>query len=232
MRADGRHRDKRPAHRRRRIAILGRLLDHLPVSCRDTTLTPREENPNRSLNHRLKNPPPEPPGPFIENDEDYDGDRMLEGWHADPFPRTRKVTIFVDTRDRLLATVSHHVIHYVPDSVGAETQDQFEAGPGSEGKPGLLELALCTMVYFLPSGFDGDGRVMLRTPRPNSEPMPISRPAWDLHVEFAEEVLIHIDPKNTDLEPDWVYAWIAGRRPDLTDLVFAEPTPDPFEGLF
>lgn len=212
--------------------ILEKLLGRLPTIRETPLLNPPPEDQDRPLNSRLTKEPPEPPRVAFYNDENYDGDQMIEAFHSDPFPRTAPATIFIDTEGRLLSTVAHDMIHYVQDSIGKDKQDQFEAGPGAEG-PGLYELALCVMVHFLPAGFDdSEERVMLRTPRPKSEPVGISRPAWDLHVEFAEEVLVEIRPEQTDLEPTWMYEWIEERRPDLADLVYAEPTPDPFEGLF
>lgn len=234
MRTDGRDKEHRGNARNepRKERILDKLLGRVPTMGKIQLLNLPPKDHGGSPNSRLNKEPPEPPRIAFHDDENYDGDQMIEAFHSDPFPRTAPATIFIDTEGKLLATVAHDMIHYIPDSIAKEKHDQFEAGPGAGG-PGLYELALCVMVHFLPAGFDGsEERVMLRTPRPKSEPVGISRPAWDLHVEFAEEALVEIRPEHTDLEAAWMYDWISERRPDLQDIVYADPTPDPFEGLF
>ena len=88
------------------------------------------------------------------------------------------------------------------------------------------------MVYYLPAGFDGEPSFIMGTGRPKPEPIPVSRAAWELHRDFAKEVLLHVDPANTTIPATRIYEWVYEKRPDLGILLFVEPTQDPLDGLF
>lgn len=179
---------------------------------------------------RIRNIPPDPPE--LELTPDDLGADMMQALLGDPFPRQDDLEIFIDEDEFVRATVAHHAKHYVPDAIKASDSEQYRAGPGAAGHPGLYELALSIMVCYLPAGFDGEGSLIMGTGRPRPEPIPVSRTAWELHRDFAEDILVHIDPANTTIPASNIYQWVYEKRPDLGDILFAEPTPDPLGELF
>lgn len=158
---------------------------------------------------------------------------MMEALLLHPFPRGDDLHIFTDSETGYIrATVPHHAIHHVPDQIGSPSgtvpDEQYRAGPGSEGSSGLYELALSVMAYYLPSGFEDEEPVILRTRRPRSDPMPVSRSAWDLHKAYADEVLSKIDPEHTTIQAGEIYAWVSNKKPSTAPLVSGPPGDDPF----
>ena len=175
--------------------------------------------------NRPRNHPPHEPDPLTGE--------MMEALLFYPFPRGSDLEIYTDEQGFVRASVPYHAVHYVPDSLGPINNEQYRAGPGSEGHPGLYELGLSVMAYYLPSGFEDEEPVILRTKMPRSDPMPVSRSAWELHRDYAEEVLLHIDPEYTTLPVLEIYDWVARKRPQIADLVLGPPGEDPFlDGLF
>ena len=174
--------------------------------------------------------PPDPPD-YGHDPEDLTGD-MMAAFLIGGFPRSGELDIFTDEENLLRATVPHHATYYVPDSVGADSSEQYRAGPGSEGHPGLHELALSVMAYYLPAGFEDDPPIVLRTRRPRPGPVKVSRTSWDLHIAFAEEVLPRVDPDEAAVPARELYEWVVSKRPDLEYLLHEDPTSDPFDGLF
>ena len=174
--------------------------------------------------------PPDPPD-YGHDPEDLTGD-MMAAFLIGGFPRSEALDIFTDEDDQVRATVPHHANYYVPDPVGSDSSEQYRAGPGSEGHPGLHELALSVMTYYLPSGFEQTPPVILRTRRPRPGPVKVSRTAWDLHITFAGEVLTRIDPDETTIPAGEIYGWVVSKRPDLEYLLYEQSAPDLFDGLF
>ena len=191
------------------------------------TSFPDAGRPDKS---RIRDMPPDPPE--LELNPDDLGAEMMQALLGDPFPRQDDLEIFVDEDGFVRATVAHHAKHYVPDAIRALDSEQYQAGPGATGHPGLYELALSVMVYYLPAGFDDEPSFIMGTGRPKPEPIPVSRAAWELHRDFAEDILLHVDPDNTTIPATHIYEWVYEKRPDLGVLLFVEPTQDPLDGLF
>ena len=179
----------------------------------------------------MSGPTPGDPPDYHHDPDDLTGD-MMAAFLIGGFPRSEELDIFTDEEDLLRATVPHHATYYVPDSVGPDSSEQYRAGPGSEGHPGLHELALSVMAYYLPAGFEETPPVIMRTRRPRPGPVKVSRTAWELHLAFAGEVLARIDPEETTIPAGELYEWVVSKRPDLEYLLYEEPTSDPFDGLF
>ena len=178
--------------------------------------------------------PPQPPPPFVPKDPYSMVDDVLAVVVADPFPRTQDLSIQIAENGLAYANVPKQFVHYLPETLGGPDYLHYRAGPGTEGHPGRYELALAIMAHYLPAWFDGyhNDDVILRTRRPAADPVRLSRPAWDLHAVFAEQVLQRVGPEGVRVPAGDIYRWVLRRRPELEELLLAEPTPDPFDGLF
>lgn len=196
---------------------------------RQEKMTPFHDgrHPDKS---RIRYIPPDPPE--LELSPHDLGADMMQALLGHPFPRQDDLEIFTDVDGLIRATVPHHAKHYVPDAIKASDSEQYQAGPGAAGHLGIYELALSIMVCYLPAGFDGERALIMGTGRPGPEPIPVSRTAWELHRDFAEDIIIYVDPANSTIPASNIYQWVYEKRPDLGDLLFAEPTPDPLDGLF
>lgn len=176
---------------------------------------------------RIREIPPDPPELVISSDNI--GPAIMQTLLADPFPRQHDLEIFIDEDGFLQATVPHHAKYYVPDAIGPSACRQYQAGPGAAGHPGLYELSLSVMFCYLPAGFDNRQPLIMDTGRPRPQPVPVSRAAWELHRDFAEDILLQVEPARTKISPQVIYEWICEKRPDLQDLIFTEPTSDPLD---
>lgn len=179
-----------------------------------------------------ENDPPDQPPPFVPKhfrDTYIDFDLAML---ARPFPRTEDLSLGTDEETgQIVANVPHLAFHYVPDALVVEAE-QYAYGPQAAGSPGLYELGLSVMAHFMPVGSDGLEAVDLRTARPNPNTMPISGTAWDLHREFAEEILLDLPQEDVYVPATLVYAWILAKFPELEQILTAEPTRCPFDEAF
>lgn len=173
----------------------------------------------KTLPDTMENPGPYPPDTTLSTTETVAGE-MLAAILAQPFPRTNGLHIFTDQAACVRATVPHHPNHYAPDAIAGGYQSQYRAGSAAAGSPGLYELALCTLAFYLPSGFNAtEGAVLLHTAGPKRDPVEISYPAWELHPLFAEEVLLGVDPLDTLIPAEDIYHWISSKRPGLASIL-------------
>lgn len=117
-----------------------------------------------------------------------------------------------ETPGVLFASVGRAVWHHVsrpPGRRAAGDDPLFDCGPDGAPTPEGLDLALNALSVYVPPGADGDEVVECRF-------NVASRTAWDLHEDFAREVLSRMHPDGEDLVFHDIWDWIQGKRPALS----------------
>ena len=128
-------------------------------------------------------------------------------------PRKDALHVFRDEETPALhASVARAVWHHVarpPGRRAAWDDPLFDCGPAGALTPGGLDLALNALLAYVPAGADGEEVAECRF-------NVASRTAWDLHEDFAREVLSRMNPDGEDLPFPELWDWIQGKKPGLS----------------
>ena len=129
-------------------------------------------------------------------------------------PRKDALHVLRDEETLVLhASVSRAVWHHVARPPGrraaAGDDPLFDCGPEGALTPNGLDLALNAVLAYVPAGADGEVVVECRF-------NVASRTAWDLHEDFARDVLARMHPDGGDLPFPELWDWIQGKKPGLS----------------
>ncbi len=131
-------------------------------------------------------------------------------------PRKDALHVFRDEDTLVLfASVRRAVWHHVPKPPGrhrAGDDPLFDCGPEGALAPGGLDLALNALLAYVPAGADGEEVVECRL-------NVASRTAWNLHEDFAREILAKMHPDGGDLPFLKLWDWIQEKKPGLSRFV-------------
>ncbi|MDP9477665.1 MAG: hypothetical protein M3R38_18605 [Actinomycetota bacterium] len=155
----------------------------------------------------------EEPDPYRRLEEEFPWE--IPG-HAPLFPegpRKEPLHVFRDEETLVLhASVGRAVWHHVPKPRrrSADGGDPlFDCGPKGALTSEGLDLALNALAAYVPPKADGEEVVECRL-------NVVSRTAWDLHEDFAREVLAHMHPDGEDLTFSELWGWIQSKKPGLS----------------
>lgn len=128
-------------------------------------------------------------------------------------PRKDALHVFRDEETLVLfASVRRAVWHHVPRPPGRRGPGEdplFDCGPVGALSPEGRDLALNSLLAYVPAGADGEEVVECRL-------NVASRTAWDLHEDFAREVLARMHPDGGDVPFAELWDWIQEKKPGLS----------------
>ncbi len=127
-------------------------------------------------------------------------------------PRKDTLHVLRDEETLILwASVECTVWYHVPRPSHRSSGDDpcFDCGQDGALAPEGLDLALNALLAYVPAGADGEEVVECRF-------NVASRTAWDLHADFARDVLSRMHPDGEDLPFIELWGWIQGKKPELS----------------